>query len=68
MPLQEQTFTETHSKTTNSKGLINLNIGQGTPVSGTFSGINWAVNSKFIKVEIDPAGEPIIPAWEPISS
>ena len=49
-------YTETHSKTTNSKGLINLNIGQGTPVSGTFSGINWAVNSKFIKVEIDPAG------------
>ncbi|AZA81354.1 hypothetical protein C1637_01920 [Chryseobacterium lactis] len=49
-------YTETHSKTTNSKGLINLNIGQGTPVSGTFSGINWAINSKFIKVEIDPAG------------
>nr|WP_315033300.1 hypothetical protein [uncultured Chryseobacterium sp.] len=49
-------YTETHSKTTNSKGLINLNIGQGTPVSGVFSGINWGVNSKFIKVEIDPAG------------
>lgn len=49
-------YTETHTKTTNSKGLINLNIGQGTPVSGTFSGINWAVNSKFIKVEIDPTG------------
>ncbi len=49
-------YTETHSKTTNSKGLINLNIGQGTPVSGSFIGINWALNSKFIKVEIDPAG------------
>ena len=49
-------YTETHSKTTNSKGLINLNIGQGAPVSGAFSGINWGVSSKFIKVEIDPAG------------
>lgn len=49
-------YTETHSKTTNSKGLVNLNIGQGTPVSGVFSGINWSVNSKFIKVEMDPAG------------
>lgn len=49
-------YTETHSKTTNSKGLINLNIGQGIPDSGNFSGINWAVNPKFIKVEIDPTG------------
>ncbi|MDN3695602.1 hypothetical protein QWZ06_26910 [Chryseobacterium tructae] len=49
-------YTETHTKTTNSKGLVNLNIGQGTPVSGSFSGINWAASSKFIKVEMDPAG------------
>ncbi|NIF05840.1 hypothetical protein F3J23_10325 [Chryseobacterium sp. Tr-659] len=49
-------YTETHSKTTNSKGLVNLNIGGGTPVSGSFSGINWTVNPKFIKVEMDPAG------------
>lgn len=49
-------YTETHSKTTNSKGLVNLNIGQGVPNSGSFSGINWALNPKFIKVEIDPTG------------
>lgn len=49
-------YTETHSKTTNSKGLINLNIGQGTVVSGTFSAINWSANSKFVKVEMDAAG------------
>jgi hypothetical protein len=49
-------YTETQSKTTNSKGLVNLNIGQGTPVTGSFSGINWGANSKFIKVEMDPAG------------
>ncbi|WP_157676828.1 hypothetical protein [Chryseobacterium sp. T16E-39] len=49
-------YTETHSKTTNSKGLINLNIGQGTAVSGVFSGINWTTNAKFVKVEMDAAG------------
>lgn len=49
-------YTETHSKATNSKGLVNLNIGQGVPNSGSFSGINWALNPKFIKVEIDPTG------------
>lgn len=49
-------YTETHSKTTNSKGLVNLNIGQGTALYGTFSAINWTVNPKFLKVEIDAAG------------
>lgn len=49
-------YTETHNKTTNNKGLVNLNIGQGTVVTGTFSGINWGTNPKFVKVEMDPAG------------
>ncbi len=49
-------YTETHIKTTNTQGLFNLVIGQGTPVTGTFTGINWATNSKFLKAEIDVAG------------
>lgn len=49
-------YTETHNKTTNSKGLVNLNIGQGVSSAGSFSAINWALNPKFIKVEIDPNG------------
>lgn len=49
-------YSETHSVTTNAQGLFNLNIGQGSPVSGTFSAINWALNSKFLKVEVDPNG------------
>jgi hypothetical protein len=48
-------YTETHNPTTNNVGLFNLTIGQGTPVTGTFAGINWAQNSKFLKVEIDVA-------------
>ena len=49
-------YTETHTKTTNSKGLVNLNIGQGTATTGNFGGINWGTNTKFVKVEMDPAG------------
>lgn len=49
-------YTETHNKTTNSKGLVNLNIGQGTAITGNFGGINWGANTKFVKVEMDPTG------------
>ncbi len=49
-------YSETHTKTTNAQGLFNLNIGEGTPTTGTFSSINWGTNSKFLKVELDPNG------------
>ncbi|MDR2236110.1 MAG: hypothetical protein LBE92_08300 [Chryseobacterium sp.] len=49
-------YTETHNKTTNAKGLVNLNIGEGTPSTGNFGNINWGSNTKFVKVEMDPAG------------
>lgn len=49
-------YTETHNKTTNAKGLVNLNIGQGTATTGNFGAINWGTNAKFVKVEMDPNG------------
>lgn len=49
-------YTETHSITTNANGLASLQIGGGTPVSGTFSAINWSAGPYFIKTETDPAG------------
>ncbi|WP_264520716.1 PQQ-binding-like beta-propeller repeat protein [Flavobacterium sp. N1994] len=49
-------YSETHLKTTNAQGLFNLVIGQGTVVSGTFATINWGINSKFLKVEMDATG------------
>ena len=49
-------YSEIFTKTTNAQGLFNLNIGEGTPDIGIFSAINWGVNSKFLKVEIDPTG------------
>lgn len=49
-------YRETHSLTTNSLGSFTMNIGQGTVVLGTFAGINWGVNNKFLQVEMDAAG------------
>jgi uncharacterized protein YjdB len=49
-------YRETHSVTTSAQGMFSLNVGQGSPVAGTFSGINWGMNAKFMQVELDTAG------------
>ena len=46
-------FRETHAVTTNPFGLYNLNIGQGTVISGTFAAINWGSGAKFIEQEVN---------------
>jgi hypothetical protein len=35
-------YIETHTKTTNENGLVTLEIGGGTVVSGTFEDIDWS--------------------------
>ena len=50
------TYVETQTTTTNANGLATLAIGGGTPVTGTFAGINWASGTYFIKTETDPTG------------
>ena len=49
-------YTETQTPTTNSNGLVSLEIGSGTSVSGTFSAIDWSAGTYFIKTETDPNG------------
>ncbi|TAE52197.1 MAG: hypothetical protein EAZ89_08885, partial [Bacteroidetes bacterium] len=45
-------FQEQHTITTNDYGLFTLKIGQGLPVLGTFSAINWGSGTYFIQVEL----------------
>ena len=52
----EVSYQETFTEATNQFGLVNLEIGTGTPTIGTFAGIDWSNDSKFIETEIDPAG------------
>ena len=49
-------YIETQTPITNANGLVSLEIGSGTPVTGTFAGINWATGPYFIKTETDPLG------------
>lgn len=49
-------YSEIHNKTTDNFGLFALRIGQGTPISGSFSAISWGANTYYLKTEIDPAG------------
>ena len=49
-------FVETHTPTTNANGLASLEIGTGTPVTGTMAGIDWSAGPYFIKTETDPLG------------
>ena len=46
-------YSETHTKTTDASGLISLQIGNGTVLSGAFSTILWGNAAYFIKLEAD---------------
>ena len=49
-------YAEEHTKTTNEQGLVNLMIGDGSVISGTFSNIDWSSGPFFIEVGLDEAG------------
>ena len=49
-------YVETQTATTNANGLVSVEIGSGTVVTGTFAGIDWAAGPYFIKSETDPTG------------
>ena len=49
-------YVETQNPSTNSNGLLSLQVGAGTVVSGDITTIDWANHDYFIKTETDPAG------------
>ena len=49
-------YAETQTASTNANGLVSLEIGSGTIIIGTFSGINWGNGPYFIKTQTDPLG------------
>lgn len=48
-------YAETHQVTTNAFGLVNLEIGRGTVLSGDFSTIDWSQQT-FIQILLDATG------------
>jgi hypothetical protein len=49
-------YTETQTVNSNANGLVSLEIGSGTVVSGNFSTIDWSADTYFIQTETDPTG------------
>jgi len=49
-------YQETFAPTTNGYGLVNLEIGSGTVVSGDFTTIDWANGPYFIETAVDITG------------
>lgn len=49
-------YRETQTATTDAFGTFSTVIGNGTPVQGTFAGIQWSTGSKFMQVEMDITG------------
>ena len=49
-------YEETQTPTSNTNGLVSLEIGTGTVISGSFTAIDWSADTYFIKTETDPTG------------
>lgn len=49
-------YEETYTRQTNENGLLSLEIGGGTVVSGDFASIDWSLGPYFLQVETDPTG------------
>jgi hypothetical protein len=49
-------YAETFAPTTNAYGLVNLEIGNGTVVSGTFTDIDWSAGPFYIETAVDVTG------------
>ena len=46
-------YQESHTTTTDANGIIVVNIGEGTPITGTFGAIDWASDPHFLNVQVN---------------
>ena len=49
-------YQETHNVETNDLGMFSLIVGEGNVVVGLIQDIDWAKDSKFLEIAIDPTG------------
>ena len=49
-------YSESFAPVSNAIGIFTVNIGEGTPLSGNFSDIDWGADKYFLNVAIDPEG------------
>lgn len=49
-------YCEIHKPTTNQYGNIQVNVGEGQKVSGSFAAVPWSTMKVMMKIEVDPQG------------
>ncbi|MDN3493457.1 tail fiber domain-containing protein [Winogradskyella bathintestinalis] len=49
-------YTESHVPTTDENGIVIVNIGEGTPIMGTFDTIDWAADDHLLNVQVNIGG------------
>lgn len=52
----EEVYAESHSTQTNANGLMNILIGSGSVIAGSYQTIEWGAGPYFIKTEVDFLG------------
>ena len=52
----EEVYSEVHQSSTNAFGLVNLTVGGGLPVHGSFSDVKWEKGHFFLKISFDAVG------------
>lgn len=55
-PTGNTVYSELQSASTNANGLVTIEIGGGSVLQGSFSGIDWSQGPYFVKTETDPTG------------
>ncbi len=55
-PTGFEIYVETHNCSSNESGLICIEIGDGLPLIGSFTEIDWSSGPYFLKIETDPEG------------
>ncbi len=52
-PAGSVAYSEKHQVTTNQYGLFTIKLGLGSPITGTFSAINWSTGDQWLRIEVD---------------
>lgn len=55
-PAGTPVYSERLTGNTNANGLVSMEIGTGTVLSGIFSSIDWTLGNYYLKTETDPSG------------
>tara|TARA_R110002124_G_scaffold5301_1_gene33024 strand:- start:37827 stop:39965 length:2139 start_codon:yes stop_codon:yes gene_type:complete len=53
---QTNVYQESHAPTTDANGIVIVNIGEGSPISGTFNAIDWAADDHYLNVQVNTGG------------